>query len=441
MVDRIVSVFSGDSSLLGEERETVLASRVAPGIADIQTDAWRLTGQPVDPSNFTALRIEVVNSGGDFQHDLRMPVGEFIDIPHADQGDTLGATNSTLKTLNGMDIRIGRTAGNRVLVQAPGAGYANTLTNFRMSCVGIYYYKGELERYLGGVQYPTKIRRWLFGWASSSNAVAPSRASIRIDGSQNVTSVYESGDTIDWLPVHLVVSAGSNQRWACPVDVFWSHETQTWDFEIGLVYSFSTASVYDGGFAQNQFGPWSVLESDDWEDVWIRVRDPQGSWIVSQIREASPVSRPVNWRPGTIFEQTFYTSEVYKIASFNIDWTDRQFFEFYMRQYPDSGAMTDATLEREQSCIVSADRVRTVESGDHDTFQRYSNWFHFGLREMTWGQGPVDETTNAYQDLAIFRVNLLASPVDDGAGLKRSNRYTVRRWNSAKQWVLGCRWF
>ena len=441
MVDRLVSVFQGDDSLLGEERETILSSRIASAIADLQTDAWRVTGQPIDPSIYHQLRIEILASDGTFQHDVIMSVKEFISITHASQGDTLGATNSVEKSMGGDDIRVGRTSGNRVLLQADAGEYTNALTNFRVNVTGVYYYDGHLSRQIDGVQYPTKIRRWLFGWASTANAVAPSRESIRIDGSQNVTSVYESGDTIDWLPVHLVVSAGSNQRWATPVDVFWSQETQTWDFELNPVYSFSTVDNYDGGFSQSQFGPFSVLESDDWEDLWIRVRDPQGGWITSQIREASPLARPVNWRPGTLFELTFGNGEVYKINSFNIDWTDRQFFEFYMRQYPDSGAMTDATLEREQSCIVSADRVRTVESGDQDTFQRYSNWFHFGLREMTWGQGPVDQTTNAYQDLAIFRVNLLASPVDDGAGLKRSNRYTVRRWNSAKQWVMGMRWF
>ena len=439
MVDRITSVFANDESLLGVERETPLASRIASDITDLQTDAWRVAGQPVDPSTFSSLRIEVVDSSGTLQHDIRMSVQEFLAIQHADQNDTLSATNSSVKSLGGDDIRVGRSSGNRVLLQADAGEYTNALTNFRVNVVGIYFYKGLLEQYLGGVQYPVKIRRWLFGWASDANATAPSRESISIDGSQNVTSTYQSGDTIDWLPVHLVVSAASNQRRACPVDVFWSHETQTWDFEIGPVYLFHT--LYDGGFSQNEFGPFSVLESDDWDDLWIRVRDPQGSWIVTQIREASPISRPVNWRPGTLFELTFGNGEVYKINSFNIDWTDRQFFEFYMRQYPDSGAMTDATLEREQSCIVAADRVRTVTSAHQDSFQRYSNWFHFGLREMTWGQGPVDETTNAYQDLAIFRVNLLASPIDDGAGLKRSNRYTVRRWNSAKQWVMGMRWF
>ena len=432
MVDRLNSLFAGDDSLLGSDQEFILSSRVAADLAAIQTNAWRLTGQPVDPTIYDRVRVDL-GSHASFE----LSIVDFLAIESASQHDVLvaGDTGRLVTTEHGT-LLVGRTSGNRPMIQA--VTYAGLPDDTTIQAIGVTARAGLLDRRIGGVENRSRLRRWLIAWNLTEPAITADRVSV--DGALNASWRREAGDEYDWLPPHLAPnsSATNKLRWATPVDIFWSHETGGWDFELGPVYPFQTA--YDGGYAASEFGPYRLVD-DRADDAWIRVRDPAtASYIVTRIREADAVSRPVNWRPQPLFTATFLTGEDYKQGNVGMDWRDRQRIAVTMKQYPNTGTRDDSTLERAQTVSIDAVDLFAVDTSHTDSFQPNSNWFVMGESRMAFGRGPVDNRNLAAANLGIFRLNLTAY-TDGGPGDRRSNRWTLKRWNTSKQWEVSARMY
>ena len=432
MVNRINSLFEGDDSLLGVEIETVLSTRVAADISAIQTDAWRLTGQPADSAVYDEIVIQIYDPSDDsVSEQLTLSIVDFIAIESAAQGDVLVAgTTGRRYSLSAGTILIGRTSGNRAMIQAET--YNNAFANFTVTVTGRARRRGLLDRRISSTQDRSRRRRWLLAWHTSKPA-PPEYARLIIDSALQVHRPGAAGDSYDWSAVHTAVkSHATKSRWASPVDVFWSPEISGWDVEvIGDVYPFD--DVFDGGFADSQYGPYQLNYLDGWGDVWIRVRGADGAWMVDQALVESPISRPVNWRPQTIFHFDMASGASYKLASFNVDWSDRQRLTLTMEQFPETGALELANRERIQVASWDAVNIGAVEHGHQDSFQANSLWALLGETRSAWGHGPVDNSSLAAANMGIVRLNLMAEQ-SGAAGDQTANRYSVRRWNTSKQW-------
>ena len=437
-VENFNTIFQGEDSLLGVENEVVLSSRVASSITDVETNAWRLTGQPVDSTVYDEVIIKIYDPSDDsVAEELRMNIVEFLGIKTAAQNDVLvNGTTGKLFTLGGGTVLVGRTSSNRAMIQA--VTYTNSFANFTVTTTGRNAEQGLLDRRIAATQNTSRVRRWLTTWSSTKPAVINS-SQISVNNSQTVSWTRGSESYI-WARPTLTQDVGTTlptkRRWATYIDVFWDGATSSWDFEIAPgIYDFYES--FDGGFANNQIGPYQTNANDNWDDIWMRVREPDGGYIVTQIQEASPITRPVDWRPQEIISATFLTGESYKINSFNVNWADRQRLTITIEQFPQTGALTLANRERLQT--ASYDCIDIGAVANQDSFQSGSLWGLLGVSQSAWGIGPVNNQNSAGPDKAIFRLNLMHDNINGAVGDKASNRWTFRRWNTSKQWKITVR--
>ena len=432
MVERLNSIFEAEDSLLGISKETLLSRRVAANIATLENNAWRLTGQPADPAVYDRVRVNIGT-----RDTFSLSIIDLLAITHASQHDVLvEGTTGRLVTTNGGTLLVGRTSGNRLMIQA--VTYTTTETDFEVTVTGQSSSSGLLDRRLGVIQNPSRLRRWLIAW-HTSRPVAPESSRLSLNNAQEVQWSSESGDAYEWQAPHIAPDSVANkERYATPIDIYWSHESATWEMEVpGLVYDFHV--LYDGGFSESEFGPYQLTDGD-WDDAWMRVRDPDtSSWIITQIRESIPRAPALPIRSSGVFNEIFISGDVYKTSFVSIDWRYVRNLIFKLEQYPATGERTAATLERQQTVSMYAEDVFAADINNGDSFQSNSLWFALGEVASSCGRGPINISGYAQSSMAIFRINLLHHFIGGAVGDRRAGSYTIRRWNSSKQWALSMR--
>ena len=305
------------SPLLGQETETLLSSqRLANEAA--WTQGFRLTGQPVNVSEHDSIRIAVVSSGGVLVEEWNVDVNDWKQLTGQSVGDDLAqAGRSIILRSDTGTIRIGRSTGNRILLQL--GTYTTVLTDFNLNGYARSYGGGLLERRIAPSRsHP--VRDTVLKIRSASEPADPVGVTFDADGVATpgsdgyvlVTDADPSGTDPIWL------AAAHN-----PYDpVTETYVPEAWVKTLG-------GTAYRQQWASDETGPW--LDSPDTlanaQRLVSRVR-VNGVWQIYVIRDNSYV-------PWTLFVAATMpagSTQPFTTALRNQDWRNFRMMELILHQ-------------------------------------------------------------------------------------------------------------
>ena len=426
-VSRLNSLFVEEDSLLGIESRTQLAQRVASSVSDIQGDAWRLTGQQVDPSFYDAIEIVFAESDGTVHESIELSLIEFMAIPTAAQHDTLSSATARLETTASGTLFIGRTNANVVLVQA--VTYTNTFANFTVSTIGLSTGRGLLDRRVAAAQYPQGADRFAVTFASSKPD-APAATRITVDSAKNISIAADANEAHTWDEINSAPAAGTGDRYILHIRVTWSSDQAQFVAETLGVYDWNDS--YDGGFSSSSTGVYQLADNPLWQDAWVRIRTPAGPWIVAAIRQTATIisfADPVQIAAFSMGSGVG-TTEI----TVDFDWSNRRKITLLMEQWTvETSVRTTANRERLARAEWYADDVECVADGSGNTYDRRSLFARLSTDGSSWGMGAVNNESLANSNSSIMRLNF--EPVSGGAaGDQRCGKFVFRRWNTGRHW-------
>ena len=426
-ISRINSLFEDEDSLLGVETRTLLAQRVASSITDIQGDAWRITGQQVDPSVYDAIEIVIAQSGGTVHESIELSLIEFMAIPTASQHDTLSAATARLETTASGTIFIGRTNANVVLVQA--VTYTNAFSNFTISTYGLSSERGLLARRIAAAQYPQGADRFAITHHTSLPD-APAATRFTVDSARNISISVDLNEGFIWNEINSAPAAGVGNRYILHVRVTWSSDQSAFVAETLGVYDFNDS--YDGGFSSAADGQYQLSDNPLWQDAWVRIRTPAGPWIVAAIRQT--VGAVSGATPVEISSFSMGSGVGVAERTVDFDWSNRSRIHLLMEQWTlETSVRTTANRERLARAEWYAEDVECVADGDGVNYDRRSLFARLSTDGSSWGIGAVNNESLANSNSSIMRLNF--EPVSGGdAGDQRCGKLVFRRWNTGRHW-------
>ena len=156
--------------LLGRERETQLVNNTIANEAALDS-ARRLSGAQVDVSVHDSLRISAVQSDGVQIAEWIVDVDAWRVLNNRSNGDDISGSGDSVLVLSDVGtIRIGRTAGGRVLVQR--GSFTTAQTNFFLNVHARLYDGGLLERRIANLRV-NPVRDAVLKQRSATTPAAP----------------------------------------------------------------------------------------------------------------------------------------------------------------------------------------------------------------------------------------------------------------------------
>ena len=356
------------SPLLGDRTETLLSSqRLANQAA--WTDGFRLTGQKVDVAVHDSIRIAVVESGGDIAEEWSITVDEWKALPERSVGDDLAVSGRSeiLRSDTGT-IRIGRSGGNRVLLQL--GTYTTALANFNLNGYARSYDGGLLERRVSPARsHP--VRDTVLKIRSATTPAAPVGVTFDSNG-------YATPGSDGWVLSTDPDPAGSDPLWLAAAHNPYDADTETYSPE-GWI-------VTQGGSSFRQ--QWAEDDSGPWQDT-----PPTGARLVTRVRVNGA------WQTYVVRDDTDAGWVWFCVATLaangsphtieldHTDWSDFKWIEFIMRQ-------NDGTNNgNRRSVVVPADHV-TGMGATVDLTSRYTLNMLLSETGQGWTQGGTDNLTS-----------------------------------------------
>lgn len=305
------------SPLLGQQTETLLSSqRLANQAA--WTQGFRLTGQPVNVSEHDDIRIAVVSSDGDVAEEWMVDVNDWKQLSGRSVGDDLAQTGRSiiLRSDTGT-IRIGRSTGNRILLQL--GTYTTSLTNFNLNGYARSYDGGLLERRIAPVRsHP--VRDTVLKIRSAAEPPDPAGVTFDADG-----VATPGGD--GYVRVTDPDPVGTDPIWLAAAHNPYDPVTETYMPEAWVKTLGGTS--YRQQWAADETGPW--LDGPDTlanaQRLVSRVR-VNGVWQTYVVRDSSYV-------PWTLFVAATMPANAgqpFTTALRNRDWRNFRMMELILHQ-------------------------------------------------------------------------------------------------------------
>ena len=355
-------------ALLGDRNETLLAStRLADEAA--WTDGFRLAGTAVNVSTHDEIRIAVVATDGDLVEQWVLDVDDWRILPEQGPGDDLSVAGRSKRVISETGtIRIGRSGGNRVLVQR--GTFTTALTNFNLNVYARSYDGGLLERRVSSTR-SNAPRDVVFKIRSATGTpAAPTGVTFAADGTATPGSdgyvLVTDPDPPGTDPLY-IASAHNPYNYVTE-----TYQPEAWVITLG-------GSAYRQEWADDELGPWlpSPATLTNALRLITRVR-VNGVWETFVVRDDTPQA----W-VWFVVARLAANSSPHILTLNPSNWEDFKFIEFIMRQ------RNGATSGNRRSVIVPADHVTSM--GDAvDLTSRYILNLLLGETVQSWTQGATD---------------------------------------------------
>jgi len=353
--------------LLGSEQETLLSSqRLANQAA--WTDGFRLTGTAVDVSVHDNIRIAVVESGGDIAEEWTTTVDEWKTLSAQSVGDDLAQSGRSLILRSDTGtIRIGRSSGNRILLQL--GTWTTSLQNFNLNGYARSYDGGLLERRI----QPTRVNPVRDVVLKRRSATTPADPVGVTFDSAGVATPGTDGWILDTSPD----PAGSDPLWVAVAHNPYDPETETYNPESWSVVL--AGSSFRQQWAEDETGPWQDTPIANATRLVTRVRI-NGVWNTYVVRDDS-------YTPWTLFVAATIpagATQPFTTALRAQDWRGFRLMEIILHQ--GNGSARGNRL----SLLVPADYIYSsgvdASSIDDDltinlTMSEYANAWSLGDRD------------------------------------------------------------
>lgn len=373
--------------LLGGQTETLLSSqRLANQAA--WTQGYRLTGNPVDVSVHDSIRVAVVSSGGVIAEEWTASVDEWRALPALGIGDDLAQSGRSiiLRSDTGT-IRLGRSSGNRLLVQL--GTYVTSLTNFNLNGYALSFDGGLLERRIGPSRsHP--LRDTILKIRSATEPAAPVGVTFSSDG---VATPGSDGYVLVTEPD----PPGTDPLWLAAAHNPYDPDTETYNPEAWIITPGGTS--FRQQWATDEDGPW--LDSSSTLATAVRLVTRiriNGVWETYVVRDSSYV-------PWTLFVVANIAANSAQPGDFALrgggDWRNFRLMEVIMHQR--NGSYRGNRL----SMLVPSDYI--LSAGPDTSNLDAELTYNFMMSEYAYGwslgsRDPYDGVIVPSQGVQTFRL-------------------------------------
>ena len=357
--------------LLGRERETQLVNNTIANEAALDS-ARRLSGAQVDVSVHDSLRISAVQSDGVQIAEWFVDVDAWRVLNNRSNGDDISGSGDSVLVLSDVGtIRVGRTAGGRVLVQR--GSFTTAQTNFFLNVHARLYDGGLLERRIANLRV-NPVRDAVLKQRSATTPAAPT--GFTFDATGQITPGSDG-----WILATQPDPAGTDPLWIATAHNPYDTETETYNPEAWSVVL--GGSSFRQQWATDESGPWQDTVPADAVRLVTRVRI-NGMWNIYVVRDDTPEG----WRWFQTFSLGANGSPYVFPLQPNSDWRGFRFIEFIIRQY------VGTTVGNRRSVLVPADHVQSIGLTAQNLNSPYT--LNMLLSEFGGGftYGAVDSFTN-----------------------------------------------
>lgn len=261
-------------AMVGESVLTRISSRRAG--ANALNSAFRFTGQPVDHSTQDRIVIEAENSGGTVLATWRQDVSPWRKLSGRSPGQSLtDGTNAITVRSSAGTILLGRTDGNRILVQK---GTFDTTSLHRVKAYTESHGDGLVQRRLDAIRDTNSRTIQL----RSRAAVQPADP-VGVTTEDGVTPQIPDAIEDIWFLPDAIPEGATGSIWVTEAGTTYDDVTGTWS--VGAWTTTQQASGFDIQFAPDLIdGPWG--EDGGWPQAWMRWRDSNGNYQYAEHRRA-----------------------------------------------------------------------------------------------------------------------------------------------------------
>jgi len=316
------------------------------------TSCFEVSGTPLVKAQTDSIVLRTTSTDGTGTIDTDLDLGWFL-LPAAAAGDTLtNSTSISLSTTAG-DLRIGRTAANRVLVQRNGYRLDGGVTTFQCSVFHEKHGGGLIGRRLTALEASVsrRTRQIVLAQHSRTRPAAPVAGQVSYDGT-TVTVTNPS-----WIVVGDGTPPGitGHELWKAIGSARYDDTTESWVIGEWVVVQHGDAFQIE--YATLETGPWYAADPGG-DTLWMRYRDLMGTRREIQIRYAR-----AGWE--LMHTGTLATGQTYQRIEFgrNIDWSDRLFMLIDYTQR-ERTADAPAFLHPTRYVIMPANQILNVERLD-----------------------------------------------------------------------------
>ena len=248
-------------------------------------EAYRVQGLEVRRFQHDGVTVEVrTSTDRSIVEQWEIDIDQWSALTRARSGDTLvaGTTGVAVTGSDGTPALIGRSVGNKPMIQAPT--FASDLRTLYIDVAAYTHDEGLLERRLE-VFEDHAVRQIIVHRLSPTEPADPGNE-VSYDGT-TVTTAEDS----EWKPIEIALS-GTDPEWIAAVPFQYSFEIGFW------LRGDATWTVYPGGstfrvqYASSATGPW-VATAPDTETLWVRYRLADGTWSAHQVSGPAAARR---WR-------------------------------------------------------------------------------------------------------------------------------------------------